>query len=105
MGVEKKPPKLVKNSSVERIREERKKDITINKIKKESIVIKKPSNLNKTTIVSKKNLNISTDIKHNTTITKDTPITKNEINKVKVSEKNLTPIKKKDSTIIIHDIK
>ncbi len=54
--------KLNKNCSVERIRDERKnKDNPINKLKKDPI--KKINNLNKTTIISKKNLNISADIK------------------------------------------
>lgn len=62
--------KLVKNSSVERIRDERKtKETTINKLKKDPV--KKPNNLNKTQIISKKNLNISTDIKPVTGIQKD----------------------------------
>ena len=68
-------------------------------------MIKKPVNLNKTTIVSKKNLNLSTDIKTNSTITKDISITKNENDKsLKLSEKNLTPVKKKQDYGIVREV-
>ena len=89
------PPlkKLVKNCSVEKIREDRKtKENIKNKIKK--VEIKKPVNLNKTTVVVKKAMNISTDIKQITINNKETPTKLEKIKNLTIEPENLIKIGK-----------
>lgn len=94
--------KLNKNCSVERIRDERKnKDHPINKLKKDTL--KKTNNLNKTTIISKKNLNISADIKPQLNITQK-EISNKADDKSEKSLKIATPTMKNDSVITLHSI-